>query len=315
MVAKSLRSIVRLCVATMCTLVLGSCSSSGGGSDNGSSGGGGTGAGSTGRPPPPPPPTYDALVDPNVLVCPDVDVEYQSRYPERWRVCGLPDGRAGALINVSDDVEVFAAPLDLSVSATRYDRTSQGSVIQATLDELAQAVHNGTITDSAVPGAGYRFYYALPGDRFGFSGDNESLSRTLASTSLLATTEAGIARTIAASAYTAASTVRPDQTPAQFVLGLANPISSCANAAVTFVGQSNAQTTTLTELVKTTIKGTKACKSAIELLSVSAEDQALRRATESTLAFRIRTIGRHALENKGFFHDFVNLTLTGLGHK
>jgi hypothetical protein len=220
------------------------------------------------------------------------------------------------LINVSDDVEVFSAPMDVSVVATNYDRTPRGMIIQATLADLGTAVANSTVRDTAVPGRGYHFYYALPGDRFVFAGSQESVGRTLASTSLLGTTVAGVARTVATSADNAVTTgtVRTTQSATQFLLGLSNPISSCAKAAVTVVGDANSQSATLTDLVGDTIAGKKPCTSAMALFSVSTEDEALRRTTENTLTFRVKTIGRHALEDESFFNDFVTLVLTGLEH-
>lgn len=341
MVLKSLSSVGLLGVALVCACALCACGSSGGGGGGGRTGTGGTEAGGAGTGGTEaggteaggagtigtgtgiggtgtggPPPAYRALVDPSTLRCPAMDQEYPSRDAQRWRVCGVPDGSAGVLINISDEVEVFAAPSDVSVSAMRYNSTPQGVATQQTLTDLTHAVSAGTVTDVAVPQGAYQFAYALPGESFGFAGTQESVSRTLASTSLLATVEAGVARTVVVSADNAVSTgaVRPIQTPAQFLLGLSNPISSCANAAVTYVGESNSQTTTLTDLVKNTIDGATNCKSAIKLFSVSADDEALRRTTESTLTFRVRTIGRHALEEESFFDDLLTLALTGLEH-
>jgi hypothetical protein len=309
------------CLVAICVVVLSACTSSsensGGGGGGGGAGGGGTsgGGGTPSQSTSPPPATYSALVDPSVLTCPPIDTEFRSNRPDLWRVCAVPDGTAGTLINLSDDVEVFAAPTDVVITATRADQSSAGPLVLSVLTALAQQVSSGTVTDPAIP-SGFRFVYALPGDRVVFSGGpNESLSRTTASTSLLATTDAAVARTLATAADDAVSsgTFQPSSTPAQFLLSLSNPISQCAHDALDILNSPDSATATLTDVVKSAIDGRKACTSAIALFTVSADEAALRRETESTLAFRFRTIGRHALEDTDFLKDLGKLVFTGLG--
>jgi hypothetical protein len=258
---------------------------------------------------------YQPLVNPSELKCPSIDSEYTSSAPGRWRVCATKDRSVGTLINISDDVEVFAGPSTTVLLPIRFDNSASTYVVRGSLTALKADVVAENVRDPAAPTSGH-FEYMLPGDKIVFAGKGESLSQITAATSLKATIEAGVARTMAAAAYEASysGTVRTSQTPAQFVLGLANPISKCANGVNDALTAEDLATQSLTDLVATSIEVVHECKSAVALFSVSKEDQALRRATDTALTFRVKTIGRHALEESGFWEDIGKGLLTGLEH-
>lgn len=310
------------CTACLVGAVLTGCTSNSGGSA-GDPGGGTASTASSYLPPsssyPPPsgsagsgdsPTGYAPLVDSAALACPSIDFEVPESDPSRWRLCSSRQGTGATLINISDDVEVFGAPSSVSVRIQRHDASAAGLALAQQLKQLADSVSAGQQSDPAVPAQG-QFAYLLPGDKMFVGSAGIAANQLTASTSRFATAYAAVSRALYALAEIRAEDGSAGQSFGELLLQLQNPVAQCAQFA--YAEARSEPDLTLTGTYQDVLRGARGCKKAISLFSVSRDEAALQRDTESVLAFRFRMVGRHALQQKNFWEDAAKVLAFG-GH-